>query len=69
MGRGVPCGTTPPFLRGISECFGRQVLNPRRLGSSMKSREEAADSWLDQYPAEVLEAVLQILQAQRDQDD
>lgn len=35
----------------------------------MKSREDESDSWLDQYPAEVLEAVLQILQAQRDRDD
>lgn len=34
-----------------------------------QSNDSDTDSWLDQYPAEVLEAVLQILHAQRDKED
>jgi hypothetical protein len=61
----------------FSESFVRELFNHIRIARNMKTRSNSDNgpapaespaldpSWLDQYPVEVLEAVLQILKAQR----
>ena len=56
----------PFFLQNVSECFADQVLILWIFNSEMDPQDEASSdkSWLDQYPVEVLEAVLEILKSQ-----
>jgi hypothetical protein len=56
----------PLFWQVPPNALADNFLTSRRLRIAMKKQSNKSDgeSWLDQYPVEVLEAVLEILQAQ-----